>query len=29
MQDLLRILADDGEITVTHNDQQALFKVGT
>ena len=28
MQDLLRILGDDGEITVTHNDQQALFKVG-
>lgn len=29
MQDLLRILGDnDEEIEVTHNDQQALFKVG-
>lgn len=29
MQDLLRIIADDdGELRVTHNDQQVLFQVG-
>lgn len=28
MQDLLRVLNDDQEIEVTHDDQQVLFKVG-